>query len=168
MTEHEDLMGSERVPLCFDTCAMWGFGSRNDKDLPTLVRGRFPERTLLVPAYVVAELARQVSIGEHGKRTLVILKGYLTRPELKLRIIGLGSNGSGMQWMNSWIDVVGRFDAGTWKSKEKARFADHLVHAMARWHGPAVLVTDDGKLREQVEALGGTVVRQEELRSACA
>jgi hypothetical protein len=91
------------VPLCFDTSAVPS--QRNPRKLLRKIRGRFPERRLLIPAWVVAEIVRQLR-AKHGHAFRADeVTAILDHPELSLEVVGVERDTA----IGAWLQVVGRF-----------------------------------------------------------
>ena len=148
----------EQIPLCFDTCAI--YGENTALKFLESVRKRFPQRRLLIPTWVVAERVRQLKV-EHGENfRLSLVMGFLKKPDLKLELSPFDESVA----LNGWLDVVGRFQDSEWDWKgrktldsqpcaERCRVGDHIIYAVARAH-KALLVTEDDGLLKQVGANG--------------
>jgi hypothetical protein len=145
----------EDVPICFDTCAIYG-----DIEGPRLLeklRERFPERELIIPAWVVAEKLRQMKRDKGAKFDMSRVQLFLSDPDLKLRVMPFSLETA----TDSWLEVVGDFTEDNWSWErlpnqytprpcaQRCRSGDHIVYAIARAHR-ALLVTQDQGLITQV------------------
>lgn len=149
-----DAITDESVPLCFDTSAI--FGLRAGPRLLLKTRERFPQRSLLVPAWVVAERARQIKVEQGARFNPARLRSFLEDEDLRIEVPVFDREVA----LGAWLAVVGRFSNDQWRGGEQAqeqrpcaercRLGDHIVFAFAVAHG-ALLVTGDGGLLEQVE-----------------
>ena len=154
----EQLLFDESVPLCFDTNAI--FGKTSSTHLLESARKRFPERRLLIPAWVVAERGRQLKI-EYGEEfDSSVIETWLNKLSIKAEVLAFDQEVA----LGKWLDVVGRFQNSEWSwtgqplsekrpCAERCRTGDHIVYALALTHG-ALLVTGDEGLLEQVAADG--------------
>jgi hypothetical protein len=152
-------LGQDDIPFCFDTSAIYG-----DVAGPRLLKGvrdRFPNRELMIPAWVVAEKLRQMKRARGERLDMVRVRGFLADPDLKLRIMPFGRETA----TGSWLEVVGNFTDEQWRWEhlpkqytqrpcaQRCRSGDHIVYATARTHG-ALLVTEDDGLIKQVQEDG--------------
>lgn len=145
-----------RVPLCFDTSSV--FGVRHGPELLRAVRKKFPERELILPAWVIAERARQLrsQLGERFDPQLI--RAFLFDPELNLRLADFTTETTLRGWLAVTTELPGPWG---WEGlplppnrpcAQRCRSGDYFVAAIAASHD-AVLVTDDHNLRQQMQSL---------------
>ncbi len=148
-------LGRGNVPLCFDTCAIYG-----DVEGPSLlrrVRDRFPERDLIIPAWVVAEKLRQMKRDKGALFSMARVRAFLLDQDIRLWVVPFGLETA----TDAWLEVVGNFRDDEWRWEglsqeyterpcvQRCRSGDHIVYATARMHR-ALLVTQDSGLIDQV------------------
>ncbi|MBK8252392.1 MAG: hypothetical protein IPK82_06950 [Polyangiaceae bacterium] len=149
------------IPLCFDTSAVFG-KSGAPKDLG-VIRKRFPTRLLIIPSIVAAERIRQLRADFGTGFNWQLIHNFLDDPKLNLQIYPFAGStvrarrSHNERTISYWLDVVGAIDKDEWKKREKGRFADHAIFAIARESG-SILVTSENQtgsgLRQQVELSG--------------
>lgn len=146
-------------PLCFDTSAIYG-DRRSVTNLES-IRKRFPDRRLLIPAWVVAEKARISQAERASEFRVSLLEAFLRAPNLGLEVVPFDSSVALGGWLaaTNHPEVSGRW---SWQTNpipqhrleqpcgERCRTGDYIVYALARHH-QAVLVTEDRALLNQVQ-----------------
>lgn len=140
------------IPLCFDTCALPGRKSPGALKFLRRIRKCFPQRDLLLPAFVIAEAIRQLKLDlmEQGiQYDQIFVDNFLNDRDLAIKIIDFNRDVT----YPHWLDVVGCYTDADWDETQKARFADHGMYASARARG-AILVTNDKKLRRTIKGDG--------------
>ncbi len=155
------------IPLCFDTSAI--FGVRQGPALLRDVRKRFPERELILPAWVIAERVRQLRSQMGLRFDPQVIRAFLSDAELNLRLAEFNADAALTGWLAVTSDLPGLWG---WEGlthaverpcAQRCRSGDYFVAAIAASHG-AILVTDDHGLRQQMQSVLRGCVSSNQLR----
>ena len=145
------------APLCFDTNSVWGVVEA-PRQLRR-IRQRFPERRLLVPAWVVAERVRQLAVSYGSEFKPELISAFLDDESTALEIVPFSAATSLHAWRLATSKLSQSWDwkDGTETTKrpcaERCRSGDYLVYACAIEHH-ALLVTEDKVLAKQAKSDG--------------
>jgi len=155
---------NEGITLCFDTNAI--YGKRTALNFLIGIRDYFPNRRLIIPAWVIAERLRQLMV-EYGSgfqfsKVRYFLEG-LKKHKIEIVAFDIDVVFREEEIISDWLKVVGQFEDKEWDwakrplpkirkdqpCAQRCRTGDHIVYAIALRHS-ALLVTKDDPLLNQV------------------